>query len=241
MAVLTFGSGEMSAAVSPDVSVAQRAARLLGGDVWISADRSVVVAVPRRYEPGMEALRPAGVRDRGMDPSPEAEYRYEPSDEVAPMVRYGSGRPVRFTGSTHDEHAFITKDPPTVGALNRHLIDKIEQHRDEIEMVDADLQEGANTLVVSYGSTAAAMRSAVGGLRAGGRAVSMATVHSLWPLPEAALGAAFGAVDRVVVAELNPGLYAREIERLAPGCEVVPVNRIDGEMLTPEEIAGAVS
>lgn len=59
MAVMTFSSGEMSAAVSPDVSVAQRAARLLGGDVWISADRSVVVAVPRRYEPGLEALRPA--------------------------------------------------------------------------------------------------------------------------------------------------------------------------------------
>ncbi len=59
MAVLTFNAGAMSAAVSPDVSVAQRAARLLGGDVWISADRSVVVAVPRRYEPGMEALRPA--------------------------------------------------------------------------------------------------------------------------------------------------------------------------------------
>ncbi len=59
MAVLTFNSGQMSAAVSPDVSVAQRAARLLGGDVWISADRSVVVAVPRRYEPGLEALRPA--------------------------------------------------------------------------------------------------------------------------------------------------------------------------------------
>ena len=59
MAVMTFSSGEMSVAVSPDVSIAQRAARLLGGDVWISADRSVVVAVPRRYEPGLEALRPA--------------------------------------------------------------------------------------------------------------------------------------------------------------------------------------
>ena len=59
MAVMTFSAGQMSAAVSPDVSVAQRAARLLGGDVWISADRSVVVAIPRRYEPGMEALRPA--------------------------------------------------------------------------------------------------------------------------------------------------------------------------------------
>lgn len=58
MAVLTFGSADIPESVSPDVSIAQRAARLLGGDVWISADRSVVVAVPRRYEPGLEALRP---------------------------------------------------------------------------------------------------------------------------------------------------------------------------------------
>ncbi len=59
MAVLTFASAQLPEAISPDVSIAQRAARLLGGDVWISADRSVVVAVPRRYEPGLEALRPA--------------------------------------------------------------------------------------------------------------------------------------------------------------------------------------
>jgi hypothetical protein len=65
MAVMTFTSGEMPMAVSPDVSIAQRAARLLGGDVWISADRSVVVAVPRRYEPGLEALG-AAAAPRGL-------------------------------------------------------------------------------------------------------------------------------------------------------------------------------
>lgn len=182
----------------------------------------------------------SAVRDRVVDPHPDAMYRYEPSDATTPMVRYGTGRPVRFTGSTHDEHAFITKDPVKVGALNRHLIDKIDQHRDEIDMADADLQEGARTLVVSYGSTASAMRSAVREARAEGMAVSMITLLSLWPVPEAALQHAMEGVDHVVVAELNPGLYAREIDRIAAGRTVTPVNRIDGEMLLPAEITAVL-
>jgi len=179
------------------------------------------------------------VRDRVIDSDPAAMYRFEPADATTPMVRYGSDRPVRFTGSAHDEHAFITKDPAAVGALNRHLIDKIEEHRDEIEMVDADLQDGATTLVVSYGSTAGSMRTAVREVRRGGSAVSMATIHSLWPVPETALGTAMNGIDRVIVAELNPGLYAREIDRIAGSRRVVALNRIDGQMLTPAQIAGA--
>jgi 2-oxoglutarate ferredoxin oxidoreductase subunit alpha len=186
------------------------------------------------------AFRTAEVRARNIDPSPEAMYRFEPSDGTPPMVRYGSGRPVRFTGSSHDEHAFITKDPARVGALNRHLIDKIEEHRDEIEMVDADLQPGASTLVVAYGSTAASMRTAVRQARTGGAAISMATVQSLWPVPETALAACLDGVDRVVVAELNPGLYAREIDRIAAGRRIDRLTRIDGEMLTPAEFSEAL-
>jgi len=183
----------------------------------------------------------ADVRDRVIDHDPDAMYRYEPADETTPMVRYGTGRPVRFTGSTHDEHAFITKDSERVGALNRHLIDKIEKHRDEIELAAADLLAGARTLVVSYGSTASVMRAAVRDVRRSGLEVSMITLLSLWPVPEAALEEAMEGVDRIVVAELNPGLYARELERIAGGRIVVPINRIDGEMLTPAEIAAVVT
>jgi len=189
----------------------------------------------------LDDLSRAEVRERRVDLSPDAMYRYEPADLTTPMVRYGTGRPVRFTGSTHDQQAYITKDSATIGSLNRHLIEKIERHRDEIEMVDWDPDEGATTLVISYGSTAAAMRSAVRLRRAEQSRVSMLTLHSLWPVPETAIGVAMEGIDRVVVAELNPGLYAREIERIAGGRRVVPVNRIDGEMLSPAEISGEIA
>ena len=166
-------------------------------------------------------------------------YAWEPSDAVEPMRRYGEGDPFRLTGSTHDEGAYITKNAEKVGALNQHLIDKIEQHRDEIEMVDADPEEGADTLVISYGVTAGAARSAIAHLRSEGIPTSGLVVQSLWPIPETALAAALEGINRVVVPELNMGLYRREIDRLAGEREVLGVNRVDGTLITVEEIVEA--
>jgi 2-oxoglutarate ferredoxin oxidoreductase subunit alpha len=168
-------------------------------------------------------------------------YRYRPAGEVLPMRAYGVGEPIRFTGSTHDERALITRHPPTVDALNRHLAAKVEEHLDELSFVDADLEPGARTLVVSYGVTAGAARLAVARARAAGLAVSGLVVQGLWPVPEAALRAAIAGVDRVVVPELNLGQYRREIERLAGACQVVGVNRVDGELIGVDEILGAVA
>ena len=172
-------------------------------------------------------------RVTGADGAP---YRFQPAAEVSPLHEFGRGTTVRFTGSTHDEAGFITKSLPTVDALNRHLVDKIEAHRAEIELVDADLEAGASTLIVGYGITGGAVRAAVAAARAGGAAVSGAVVQSLWPIPETALAAALVGVERVIVPELNPGLYRREIERIAGDRTVVGVERLDGELISPEQI-----
>jgi len=167
-------------------------------------------------------------------------YRYEPADGVPPPARYGDGRLLRFTGSTHDERAFITKDPATVDRLNHHLTAKIEARREELELVSADLETGADTLFVAFGVTAGAMREAVATARSGGHRVSALTVHSLWPVPETAIRAALAGARRAVVAELNQGQYRREIERLAHGVSVLGLNRNDGELITPEQFLEAL-
>ena len=167
-------------------------------------------------------------------------YAWHPSDAVQPMRRYGDGDPFRLTGSTHDEGAYITKNAEKVGALNQHLIDKIEAHRDEIEMVDVDPEPGADTLVISYGVTAGAARRAIARLRAEAVKASGLVVQSLWPIPETALATAFEGINRIIVPELNMGLYRREIERIAGDREVLGVNRIDGMLITVDEIAEAV-
>jgi 2-oxoglutarate ferredoxin oxidoreductase subunit alpha len=175
-------------------------------------------------------------------------YRFEPLDAAPPFSPVGGPHILRFTGSSHDEHGMLTKDPAKVGRLNEHLRRKIEDHTDEIVMARADLQEDALTLFISYGITARAMAEAVNTARGAGRAVSALTIQSLWPVPEEAIvdalcGPSCGTViERVVVAELNLGDFRREVERaiyrwaahvgrIAP--EIVGINRVDGELITP--------
>jgi 2-oxoglutarate/2-oxoacid ferredoxin oxidoreductase subunit alpha len=164
-------------------------------------------------------------------------YAFDEPGRVTPIRQYGQGDPFRLTGSTHDEGAYITKAPAKVAALNEHLIAKIEDHRDELELVDADLDPGATTLVVSFGVTAGAARAAVRQSRDEGTPMSLLIVHSLWPVPETAIGEAMDGIERIIVPELNMGLYRREIERIAGDRTVVGVNRIDGELITLQQIA----
>ena len=191
-----------------------------------TVDLDAVIAAP---------LAPRVTGDQG------APYRYEPAAAVPPLHEFGRGTTVRFTGSTHDEAGFITKNLPTVEALNRHLIDKIESNRAEIELVDVDLQPGAKTLVIGYGITGGAVRAAVAAARAAGERISGLVVQSLWPVPETALAAALEGVERVIVPELNPGLYRREIERIAGDRTVIGVERLDGELLSPQQIREAAA
>ena len=81
-------------------------------------------------------------------------------------------------------------------------------------------------------------------MRAGGAKVSHLVVYSLWPVPERALGEAMKGIERVVVPELNLGQYRLEVERVAlaqdPRPTVAGVNRIDGELIAPQEISRVV-
>lgn len=177
-------------------------------------------------------------------------YRWEPVDVPPPNVAIGGPHIVRFTGSTHDEHGFLTKDPGRVGRLNEHLRRKIEDHRAELAWAQADLQPGARTLFIAYGITARAMAEAVQTARRAGRCAASLTVQTLWPTPENAilnaLGAAdaSGAIERVVVGELNLGDFTREVERVIygwaarnhrPAPLVTGIHRVDGELITPAQ------
>jgi len=175
-------------------------------------------------------------------------YRFDPIDAPPAFSPVGGPHITRFTGSSHDEHGMLTKDPAKVGRLNEHLWRKIEDHKDEIAMVNADLQEGSRTLLISYGITARAMSEAANATRKAGQAISTLIIQSLWPVPEdVIMGALCGpschsTIERVIVGELNLGDFRLEVERviyrwaartrrIAP--EIVGINRVDGELITP--------
>lgn len=173
-------------------------------------------------------------------------YRIAHTDDAPAFAPVGDPRYfMRLTTSTHDERGLLTKKPERVERLNRHLHDKIDAHRAEIERVWYDPQEDAETLIVSFGVTARAMQEAVLIARENGMRVSQLIVHSLFPIPQNTLRRAFYNHPRIVVPELNHGQYVLEIERIAytldPRPRVISLTRVDGEMITPPQILQAIA
>lgn len=164
-------------------------------------------------------------------------YAISHSDAVPRFAPIGGDTRVRFTGSIHDEDGVLTIDRTKINRKLTHLRDKFARHAAELVSVAADLDPAADTLVVSYGSADGAARAAVAQLRAAGIAVSHLTLYSLWPLPDQALRAAITPrITRIIVPELNIGLYADEIRRLAPHIPVESLLRYDGGFIHPQTI-----
>lgn len=209
--------------------------------VFLATDKETVLS---KATVDVAAWEEVPVRERTRAPADQPFVPY-PKDAplgVPAMSPVGGPHLVRFTTSSHDEKGYLSKSAAEVDALNRRLASKVEDHMDEIGMVEADLEPGAETLVLSYGITARAVKEAVRRRRAAGVPLSSLTVHSLWPVPDGAIRAALEGVRRVVVPELNLGQYRLEVERVVQDwVEVRGVNRVDGELITPDQILEEVA
>lgn len=204
--------------------------------VFLATDKETVSA---KTTIALDAYEQVPVQQRRLAPDGAefVPYHTEQFTDVSPMSPVGGPHIVRFTSSSHDERGYLSKKLDDVDRLNRHLSAKVDEHIDEFALVKADLQQGADTLIISYGITARSALAAVEMARGQGVRVSLLTIHSLWPVPEAAISAALEGIRKVIVAELNLGQYRREIERLAKGDqEVIGVHRVDGELIPPLDI-----
>jgi 2-oxoglutarate ferredoxin oxidoreductase subunit alpha len=162
----------------------------------------------------------------------------ETPDLVPPMSRPGDGHRVHVTGLTHTEAGFPTQKPELAARATQRLLDKIELHRARIESFEALQVDDADVLIVAIGIVARAARRAVADLRAQGIKAGLLRPITLWPFPERALRDA--AARAVLVPEMNAGQLALEVERLAGREKVARLNRLDGEPISPAEIADAI-
>lgn len=192
-----------------------------------SVDLGAIELPPRfdreKMQPGLDSYRP---------------HHFDALEDVPPVADFGGGDYVtRYTTSTHDKTAYLTTDPAVIQEMVEHYAAKIEKNLDDITLVKSDLQEGADTLVVSYGIISRSAAVAVREARAAGRKVSALVLQTLWPVPEKQIKEAMAGVKKVIVPEMNLGQYLIEIERLAcPPVEVVGVDKMDTTLLSPEEI-----
>lgn len=162
----------------------------------------------------------------------------KPAPPFAPL---GGRQRVRFTGSIHDEDGLLTTNRGKISQKLAHLRDKMMRHPTHLERVQEDLQPGATTSLISYGVADGSAREAVIQLRAAGVRVSHLTLYSLWPVPAIALRHAMESVRRVIVPELNIGLYVEEIRRVAGGIPVESITRFDGGLIPPRDIVDHVN
>ncbi len=154
---------------------------------------------------------------------------------------FGGSTYLRITTSSHNSAGYLTKDANAIKAHNHHLIAKIMDHLEEISLVDYDHDPGANTLIISYGITSQSVKEAIIKARRTGKPISSLIIQSLWPVPEAEIRKALKRVNKVIIPELNSGLYKREIERLSVDHhEIISLTRLDGGLIPPEDILALV-
>ena len=159
---------------------------------------------------------------------------------VPEMALAGGGYAVRMTGLTHDESGRAVTDTETQSVLLPRLLRKVLEHREVYEQYELRRAKDAEVLVVAYGITGRSATGAVEAARARGMKVGLFRPKSVWPFPSEALLRAVRTVHRVVVAEINMGQVALEVERVLAGrCPVVRVTSPGGEVLAPELIVEA--
>jgi 2-oxoglutarate ferredoxin oxidoreductase subunit alpha len=156
------------------------------------------------------------------------------------FLPFGAGARFHVTGLAHGADGFAVQGEAAARELVR-IMDKIHSRAAELAVYEAVALDDAEAAIVSYGVTSRAAEAAVARLRAAGVRAGMLDLKTLWPFPEHLIRELAGRVERIVVPELNLGQLVREVERAVAGrCEVRRLGRIDGHLVTPEQLGEAV-
>jgi 2-oxoglutarate/2-oxoacid ferredoxin oxidoreductase subunit alpha len=164
-----------------------------------------------------------------------------PDRPVPDFLPIGGNRIVRQTSSTHGPDGYLTADPRVIARTLFRLRGKLNDAVDGFAFHAMEMSEGADTLLIVYGVTARAARTALAYLHNRGRKISLLILKTLYPVPENLIKSCLQGHRQVVVIEMNLGQYAREIQRLAGGIPVRPVGQMNGELITPQQVVEATN
>ena len=163
-------------------------------------------------------------------------YR-DPGTGVPPMAAFGEGYRFHVTGLMHDINGFPTQRPDETEELVMRLFHKISKDFHLLQWYDSYFDEDAEMMVIAYGSVARSALKAVKMAREKGLPVGLLKLKMIWPFMRRTVSHYLDSSRKVLVAESNMGQLSREVKRVNRGqCEVLTFNRIDGEMMTPDQI-----
>ena len=182
------------------------------------------------------------VIDRTPPPSSEQflPFQASPGSDVPYFLPMGGKRLVRQTSSTHGTDGYITVDTEQIGTAIRRLARKIDAAVDDFSFYELDGAPHCKTLVITFGVSARAARQAVTSLRCDGHDISLLILKTLFPVPVSILQKTIHTAGRIVLVEMNLGLYETEIARLCSDKHIIHHTRMDGELISPEEIRAVI-
>ncbi|MBW2175779.1 MAG: pyruvate flavodoxin/ferredoxin oxidoreductase [Deltaproteobacteria bacterium] len=158
------------------------------------------------------------------------------NDHAAPeYLPIGGPALVRQTSSTHGMDGYITVDREVIAKNQDRLEKKLKTCVDQFtfyDFFDAD----TDTLLITYGVTSRAAKTALSGLNAAGTPVAHLILKTLWPVPENLIRKIAAKFRKIVVVEMNLGQYAREIRRILNDKPVAFFGQMDGNMIPPSRI-----
>lgn len=158
-------------------------------------------------------------------------------DGRLPMSDFGAQHRYNVTGLFHDMWGFPSNNPRVVNELLRHLVDKIDNNIHVITRYKEHYLEGAEYIMISYGSSARSAIHLARERRARGEKIGVLELQSLWPFPVELVKEKCASAKAVLVVEMNMGQITAQVKAAVkkPG-RVFLANRIDGHLITPSDI-----
>jgi len=172
------------------------------------------------------------------DVPPEWYKPYADNNRGVPdMASFGDGYRHHVTGLVHDEKGYPTQNAQEVDSFLRRIHGKISKGFKEIQVTKEYMMDDAEVCVIAYGSVARSALRAVRDARENGIKAGLLQLVTLFPFPRKKVDSYLRQCSAAIVPEMNMGQMAREISRVNQyDCRIVKHNRIDGHLITPEEI-----
>lgn len=167
---------------------------------------------------------------------------YDTKDGLIPNNHLVGNLKYNITGLSHGVDGFPTNNHEVAGALHERLMKKIDENEKDIIEYEEYKLDDADTAIICFGGTARSVKSAIEMARNEGLKVGMFRAITVWPSPKDAIKKLGDKVKRVIVVEHNYGQYLLEVERIIKNnnCKIDFLGKIDGTVITPDEILNKI-
>ncbi len=133
----------------------------------------------------------------------------------------------------------ISTDPVNHEKMVLTRREKVARIANDIPDVQVQGNKEADTLLIGWGGTYGHLCTAAEELNAAGRPIAFAHFRYINPLPKNALDLIRG-YKRVIVAELNTGMFADYLQAKLPGVVIRRINKIQGQPFLVKEVVDGV-